>query len=77
MIFNHGNNDTSELHFGVPMIMASHGYFVVSPNHVDGSSIYSQDADGNDVWFYPADGEDMVHKENGKAVGNPKFWKNV
>jgi len=38
IIYNHGNNVTNELHFGVPMIMASHGYFVVSPNHTDGTS---------------------------------------
>ena len=33
MVFNHGNGVTNEAHYGVPMIMASHGYFVVSPNH--------------------------------------------
>lgn len=32
IVFNHGNVVTNEQHFGVPMILASHGYFVVSPN---------------------------------------------
>jgi hypothetical protein len=75
IVYNHGNAVTNELHYGVPMILASHGYFVVSPNAIDGSSIYSQDMDGKDIWFDPSEGENMVLKNSeGKKEANPKFW---
>jgi len=74
MIYNHGNGVTNELHFGVPMIMASHGYFVVSPNHPDGSANYALDVNGEEVWYNPAEGNEMTKKENGKTVANMGFW---
>jgi hypothetical protein len=76
-VYNHGNGVTNELHFGVPMILASHGYFVVSPNAIDGSSIYSQDVDGKDIWFDPVQGAAIVIKDSaGKKEANPIFWNN-
>ena len=78
MVFNHGNSAVNEDHFGVPMIMASHGYFVVSPNHIDGSSLYAINENGIEVWYDPAEGEDMVHKnDKGKTEANMKFWDNA
>jgi len=62
MIYNHGNSVTNELHFGVPMIMASHGYFVVSPNHADGSALYAIDMNGDDVWYNPAENNEFTQK---------------
>ena len=77
IVFNHGNIVTNEHHFGSPMILASHGYFVVSPNATDGSSLYAQDLDGHDIWFDPTNGEKMTIKDNeGKKLANPKFWDN-
>ena len=64
MVFNHGNSVTNEVHYGVPMIMASHGYFVVSPNHFDGTSLYAINENGDEVWFDPAEGEEMLIKND-------------
>jgi hypothetical protein len=75
MVFNHGNSVTNEDHFGVPMIMASHGYFVVTPNHFDGTSIHAINDKGEEVWFCPAGGEEITQKnQQGKMESNDKFW---
>ena len=50
MVFAHGNNVTAEDHYGVPMIMASHGYCVLVPNFHDGTAKHAFDKEGNDIW---------------------------
>ena len=50
MVFAHGNMVVAEDHMGVPMIMASHGYLVLSPTFADGTAKFAKDVKGNDVW---------------------------
>lgn len=50
MVFAHGNVVTAENHYGVPMIMASHGYCVLVPNFPDGTAKYALDTKGNEIW---------------------------
>jgi hypothetical protein len=35
------------------MIMASHGYFVVSINFMDGTNPYTTGKNGEDIWYIP------------------------
>ena len=51
MVFCHGNKVTAEEHYGVPMIMASHGYAVFSINFMDGTAPYATGKNGEDIFF--------------------------
>lgn len=51
MVFCHGNKVTAEEHFGVPMIMASHGYAVFSITFMDGTAPYATGKNGEDIFF--------------------------
>jgi len=42
---------SAEDHYGIPMIMASHGYIVFSITFMDGSAPHTIDKSGADVWF--------------------------
>ena len=51
MVFCHGNKVTAEEHYGVPMIMASHGYAVFSLTFMDGTAPYATGKSGEDIFF--------------------------
>jgi predicted dienelactone hydrolase len=35
----------------VPMQMASHGFIVIAPDHMEGNCAWTTDKDGMDIWF--------------------------
>ena len=73
MVYAHGNNQSAEGHFGVPMIMASHGYCVLVPTFSDGSPKWHQDNKGNDIW--PNEGDPNFPKKLINKVANPVHWE--
>lgn len=50
-IFIHGVGFSAEEYYATPMILASHGYFMVSPTMMDGSAPHTLDKNNNDVWY--------------------------
>ena len=70
MIFCHGNKVNAEEHFGVPMIMASHGYCVFSPTFMDKTACHATDKDGNDIPW-----EDCpIPPTTASGEMNQEFW---
>lgn len=52
-IFCHGNSVGSEEHFCVPMMIASHGFMVVSLDFMDGTAPHCTDKNGKDIFIAP------------------------
>ena len=57
-VFCHGNMTSAEGHYGIPMIMASHGYIVFSITFMDGSAPYCKDKEGQDIFYKDFQGSD-------------------
>ena len=70
MIFCHGNKVNAEEHYGVPMIMASHGYCVFSPTFMDKTACHATDKDGNDI---PWEDNPLPHSTTSGEI-NQEFW---
>ena len=71
MVFCHGNKVTAEEHYGVPMIIASHGYAVFSLTFMDGTAPYATGKDGEDIFFKEEELQPM-HKDGSV---NYDYWR--
>jgi len=51
VIFSHGWTGASYQYSGLAIDLASHGYLVLIPNHLDGSCFYTEKIDGTPITF--------------------------
>jgi len=51
IVYCHGMNACGEEAYGACMILASHGYLVITLDFMDGSALYATDKDGKDIPF--------------------------
>jgi len=75
-VFVHGVAFSAEEYYTFPMMLASHGYFMVSPTMMDGSAPWTPGKDGNDIWMM--DMEFYTKEEHKLADGtNPVIIKKM
>jgi len=51
IVYCHGNQSNGEEAYGVSMILASHGYLVISLDFMDGTALNATDKNGKEVLF--------------------------
>ena len=62
MIFCHGNKTCGEEHYGICMILASHGFLVIVPNFMDETAQTATDKGFNDILYKSPDGP-IINKD--------------